>query len=421
MNKSVGFLVDGKPDGCFGCEACVQACPKGALSMSEDKEGFRYPVLDEKKCIDCGLCHKVCPVEHLPEKNPIAERVFGGYIKDENIRKQSTSGGAFSAIADAWSNGKYVIFGAVADGLAVHHSYIFDKALLQSFRKSKYSQSLMGDSYAKVKEFLKAGYNVLFSGTPCQIAGLRNYLDVSRAECKNLLTVEVVCEGVPSPLYIRKLDDAMERKYGSRISALDYRYKAPRRWDFEMMGIHLKKSMKWDFQVMSFFWGGGMSVTKDRWFNPFWSVWLNHLMSRPSCYRCPFATSGRVADITLGDLWGVHLYCPELYGDNGGSSLVFANTDKGRSALRLAEPLLFGHDLAFDDALRYQGPMRKSIPMNPKRGECMADLENPDITYGQFNKKWAKRPTLGLLFRKYIWGNHQKVNWWKLRNKLYGR
>lgn len=420
MNEA-GFLVDGNPDGCLGCEACVQVCPKSALEMDTDKEGFRYPILDVTKCIDCGLCHKVCPVEKLPVKNNRAERVFGGYIKDETIRNQSTSGGAFSAIVDSWCKEKYVIFGAVADGLSVHHSYILDKALLSSFRRSKYTQSIIGDSYCDARRFLKDGYNVLFSGTPCQIAGLIKYLKETRTDCSRLLTVEVVCEGVPSPLYVQKLDDKMKQRYGSRISSMDYRYKSPRRWDYEIMGIHLKSSAKWDFQSMSFFLGGGIFLKKDRWFNPFWSVWLDHLISRPSCYECPFTTAERVADITLGDLWGVHIYCPDLYGDNGGASVIFANSDKGRIALQLCQSLMFGHDLKIEEALRFQGPMRKSIPMNPKRTECMQDLENPDITYDQFNKKWAKRPSLGLLFRKYVWGNHQKVNWGKFKNKILGK
>lgn len=255
MNEA-GFLVDDNLAGCLGCEACVQICPKSALEMDTDKEGFRYPILDPTKCIECGLCHKVCPVEKLPIKNNRAERVFGGYIKDETIRNQSTSGGAFSAIVDGWCKEKYVIFGAVADGLSVHHSYILDKALLSSFRRSKYTQSIIGDSYCEARRFLKDGYNVLFSGTPCQIAGLTKYLNEKRTDCSNLLTVEVVCEGVPSPLYVQKLDDKMEQRYGSRISAMDYRYKSPRRWDYEIMGIHLKNSAKWDFQPMSFFWGG---------------------------------------------------------------------------------------------------------------------------------------------------------------------
>lgn len=154
----------------------------------------------------------------------------------------------------------------------------------------------------------------------------------------------------------------------------------------------------------------------DRWFNPFWSVWLKHLMSRPSCYKCPYAKQERTADITLGDLWGVHLYCPELYGENGGASLVIANNKKGEEVVKQAQKSMYGHELKFDEALKYQGPIRGHISMNPKRNECMKDLES-EMTYEEVNKKWASKPTLKLLFQKYIWGNRQKVFVWNITHR----
>ena len=154
-------------------------------------------------------------------------------------------------------------------------------------------------------------------------------------------------------------------------------------------------------------------IIKDRWFNPFWSVWLQHLMSRPSCYKCPFTTSERVADITLGDLWGVHLYCPELYGKNGGSSLVVCNTEKGKEVFKKARSQMYGHELRFEDALKYQGPMRKPIAENDKRDLFMTDLKS-DMDFKNLNKKWAEPPTIKLLFQKYIWGNRQKVFVWNM-------
>ncbi|MCM1310667.1 MAG: Coenzyme F420 hydrogenase/dehydrogenase, beta subunit C-terminal domain [Bacteroides sp.] len=404
MNDSRGYLVDGQKSGCTGCEACVQICPKAALQMSEDAEGFRYPQLDESLCINCGLCHKVCPEEKLSEKNPEATAVFGGYNLDSQVKAQSTSGGAFSAIVEAWCEENYAIFGATDYELNVLHTYITEKSEINIFRKSKYSQSLMGNAYVDARALLRRNVNVLFSGTPCQIAGLYKYLATSRTDTSRLLTVEVVCEGVPSPLYIRKFNLHMERRYGSQIAELNYRYKTPGKWDFQVQRVKLEN---------------GRAFLTDRWFNPFWSIWLNHLMSRPSCYRCPFTTPQRVADITLGDLWGVHLYCPELYGKNGGASLIFANSARGLEALKKAEPLMFGHRLDFNAALRYQGPMKRPIAENPLRAECMADLESESMTYSQINRKWAKRPSLKLLYKKYIWGNRQKVAWWNLKNKIF--
>lgn len=239
------FLDSGEKSECFGCEACAQICGKQAISMEEDSEGFRYPIIDSALCVECGLCRKVCPFENMPNKHEEDKYVFGGYHKSEDIRFESTSGGAFSAIVDAFCDENYVIFGAQSKGLLVFHSYITDKCELQKFRKSKYSQSIMGNSYKKTKAFLLEGKKVLFSGTPCQIAGLYSFL--GNIDTEKLLTVEVVCEGVPSPLYVRKLDKYMKDKYGEQISTIDYRY----------TGKSLLSHGKWDFQDMRLKIGGG--------------------------------------------------------------------------------------------------------------------------------------------------------------------
>ncbi len=396
-----GFLTTQDKTSCFGCEACVQVCTKGAITMQEDAEGFRYPVVDYSLCVDCGCCHKVCPYENQPIRFGDNKYTFGGYIKDAFVRDQSTSGGAFSAIVNTWSEENCVVIGAEAAGLEVKHSYAESKTEYAKFRKSKYVQSHIGSVYKDCKRFLEAGKKLLFSGTPCQIAGLRSYL--KNTEQKNLLTVEVICNGVPSPLYVRKYEAECKRKYGSHIKRLDYRYKDDNRWDFAVMETELADRKK--------------PIKTDRWFNPFWTIWLNNLMSRPSCYQCPFTAVERSADITLGDLWGVHLYCPELYGKNGGSSLVVCNTDKGGKAFLKAQNLMYGHELKFEDALKYQRPMREHIDRNLNRDEFMSDLRSK-MTYSELNKKWAKKPTLKLLFQKYIWGNSQKIALWNLRQKF---
>lgn len=392
---------------CCGCEACVQVCNHRAIRMEEDHEGFRYPVVDPSVCVECGLCEKVCQYNDMPSKHQEKKYVFGGYIKDSDVRFESTSGGAFSAIVEAFCDENYVVFGAKADGVNVYHAFVEDKKDISVFRKSKYSQSVIGDSYVQVKAFLREGKKVLFSGTPCQVAGLRCYLGSTPQD--QLLTIEVICEGVPSPLYVRKWDDHLYKTHGCRMASIDYRYtgKAPfqkGKWDFEQVRITPGDASK---PVM----------VRDRWFNPFWSIWLGHLMSRPSCYQCQFTSADRTADISLGDLWGVHLYCPELYGRNGGSSLVVCNTEKGKSVFARAQALMFGHELSFEDALKYQSPMRKSIAENPDRDRFMHDLQGT-LSFNEINRKWAKAPALKLLWQKYVWGNRQKIFVWELKNKL---
>ena len=391
---------------CFGCEACVQACPKQALSMHEDEEGFRYPQLSEELCIHCDLCHRVCPANNMPECSQEPKYAYGGYHKSNKVRRFSTSGGAFTAIAQEFCDENYVVYGAAADGLNVFHYGIKDIHKLPVICKSKYSQSRIGNTFSKVRDDLKEGKKVLFAGTPCQVAGLKAFLQ--KTDTANLLLVEVICEGVPSPLYIRKLDDHVERKYGARIRKLDYRSKG-----FKLTPA----SFKWDFERMCLELDNGKILDKDRWFNPYWSIWLKHLMSRPSCYECPFTTTERQADITLGDLWGVHLYCPELYGKNGGASLIVCNTEKGRALWKEAAKRFVGHELDFETALKYQGPMRKHIDGNPDRDACMQDLMDPDMEYKDICKKWADPPTKKLLYQKYVWGNRQKVFVWNVKNK----
>lgn len=405
----MNYLSTLKKSECFGCEACKQICPKNAITMHEDNEGFRYPVVNNEQCINCGLCHKSCPAENMPEASKDEKYTFGGYHKSLKVRKFSTSGGAFTAIAQAWAernDRNYLIFGAASKGLSVFHYGIDDIKKLPLICKSKYSQSKIGNAYVQVKKALKEGKKVLFSGTPCQIAGLKVFL--SNDNISNLLLVEVICEGVPSPLYIRKLDAHIYKKYGSQIKKLDYRSKGQK---------NTAESFKWDFERMSLVLENGTILEKDRWFNPYWSIWLQHLMSRPSCYECPFTTTERQADITLGDLWGVHLYCPELYGNNGGASLIVCNTEKGRTLWKESENRFIGHELDFEMALKYQGPMRKHIDSNPKREECMNDLANEGMSYSEICGKWSKKPDAKLLFQKYVWGNRQKVYVWSLKNK----
>ena len=401
-----GYLTTHIKEECFGCEACLQACHMCAIKMVEDDEGFRYPQVDSEKCVNCGSCNDACPYENLPEKNQGEHYVFGGYIKNLDVRDKSTSGGVFSALVDAWCDENYVIFGAEARGLEIYHSYIEDKKDIDRFRKSKYSQSHVGDSYLKACEFLKEGKKVLFSGTPCQIAALKNVIG-KNTPIDKLLTIEVVCEGFPSPLLLRKYEQHLIGKKGIKFEAIDYRFKDGARWDYEVMSIEytsLNDSKKGVFK-------------QDRWFNPFWIFWAARLMSRPSCVPCPFRTTDREADITLGDLWGAHLYCPELYGNNRGCSLAVCNSEKGIAVFKKAEPYLYGHELKYEEALKYQRPMRVVVPANSRRDEFMDDLKTMD--YQGLCDKWNPKEPLKVLWKKYVLGkNSQVVAWWKIKNLL---
>jgi len=381
-----GYLLTYKKNECYGCEACVLVCQKHAISIKEDNEGFRYPKIDKNKCINCNLCHNICPVENPAIKNNQLQSCYGGYIKDKKILEESTSGGLFSAIVSSFCDTNYVIFGAESNGLDVFHSYTFDKSDIYKYRKSKYSQSIIGDSYKKVREFLNKGMKVLFSGTPCQIAALYKFL--SKTNINKLLTVEIICEGTPSPLYIKKYEDYLFNKYKSKIKTIDYRHKS--------------NGYNWDFQIMKIVLENNKEIKKDRWFNPYWKLWLEHLMSRPSCYDCTFATKERCADITLGDLWGVHIYCPELYNFNKGASLLIANNHKGASLVDKIKSICVLKSLDLNEAIKYQSPLRKTISSNKNRKEFISDLVDPNMNYISINKKWYKSNNVIMFIKKYI-------------------
>lgn len=328
---------------CCGCAACVQACPKQCISFDEDEQGFRYPLVDESVCIDCGLCEKVCPVIHQAvAKKPL--NVYAAQNPNEEIRLKSSSGGIFTMLAESVIEEGGVVFGAQFDkNWEVEHTYTESKEGLAAFRGSKYLQSRTGETYKQARDFLKAGRKVLYSGTSCQIAGLKKFL---RKEYENLITVDVVCHGAPSPLVWRTyLDEFKKCPKGIAgknsvcssindmpvITGISFRDKSTgwKKYGFVLMG---KSAFKADKNTVL------SSVnteekhdvliheTLDK--NLFMQVFLKNLCLRPSCSTCP-AKSGKCgSDITLADYWGIDNFYPE-WDDNKGTSLILINTTLG--------------------------------------------------------------------------------------------
>jgi coenzyme F420-reducing hydrogenase beta subunit len=393
-----GFLISQNKSECYGCGACQNVCPRSCISMVFDSEGFRYPSIDKTKCISCSLCQKVCPASNLPLRNP-PQSAYGGYCKSKKTCEESTSGGFFPLLAKRCIQEKGAVFGAAEiNPLSIKHVMIDSEDELPKIQKSKYLQSDVGECYKETKTLLTAGKKVIFSGTPCQIAGLLNYLHITGAPTNTLLTAEVVCEGLPTYLFTKKQIEYFQSKKKSQVSYLDWRYKNKNRWDF---------------QTMLFCFSNGKKMTIDRWVNPFWSIWLSHVMSRPSCYDCPFAAKERVADISMGDLWGVHKYCPDLYNKDRGASVVFINTEKGKNALENVLPNFNGRPLNIDDAIRYQGPLRNHIIQNPLRNDFFQDIST--FSYPQLVRKYGKKNKVSFLIWKYCFGNRWVVFWSRWR------
>lgn len=301
---------------CCGCSACAQRCPKQCISMRSDEEGFLYPKADGSVCIDCGLCEKVCPViNRNDEREPLA--VYAAKNADENVRMQSSSGGFFTLLAEQTIGHGGVVFGAGWDAdWNVRHDCVERKEDIDILRSSKYLQSIIGDSYVKTENFLKQGRKVMFTGTPCQIAGLKHFL---RKDYENLLAVEVICHSVPSPgVWQQYLSEKLQNigLCKSDIQQISFRDKST---GWKTYSFVVKDKNGNEYRELS---------SK----NAFMRGFLADLYTRPSCQACPAKHLKSGSDITLGDWWGIGALMPEL-DDDKGVSAVIVSTERGKKAL----------------------------------------------------------------------------------------
>lgn len=310
---------------CCGCEACRSVCPRNCISMKADKEGFVYPHVDLSQCIDCKLCEKICPVLH-PVSSITVPSVYAGINNDTNIRLQSSSGGIFTLIAEQVLQKNGVVFGSCFDEQwNVVHRYVETREGLSRFRGSKYVQSHIGDSFLQVKRFLEAGREVLFSGTPCQVAGLKNFL---RKPYQNLLTVDVVCHGVPGPKVWQKyLHESVCKAYhirrGSSFSLAD-----------KIMKINFRSKEKgWKTYHVRIEYQNGKDDSMPAAKNIYIQAFLSDLSLRPSCYACSAKLHHVQSDITLADFWGIERLHPEI-DDDKGCGLILAHNDYTLSLLK---------------------------------------------------------------------------------------
>lgn len=298
--------------------------------MKEDYEGFLYPVVDTVTCIECGLCEKVCPVINQSEsRKPL--NVYAAKNKDEEIRIKSSSGGIFTSLAEAVINEGGVVFGAKFDkNWNVVHDWTSTIEGIAEFRGSKYVQSTIGDTYKEAREFLKQGRKVLFSGTPCQIAGLKFFL---RKEYDNLLTVDFICHGVPSPgVWRRYLNETVARmcdkntvssdpifKEDTSVTCVSFRNKhyGWKKFSFALTLSATNRSGE----------KNSVSLLNTKYKNPFLIGFLRNLYLRPSCHHCPSKGFNSFSDITIADFWGINDYMPKQ-NDHKGYSLVFIHNAK---------------------------------------------------------------------------------------------
>lgn len=350
---------------CSGCSACSTICPKKCIHMKQDEEGFLYPEIDKEQCIKCGLCSKICPVLNTTSrKEEFEDKAYAIYHRNEEIRKDSTSGGFFTALAENIIDENGVVFGAGFDeNFEVRHTFVNKKEELEQFRGSKYVQSKIGDCYQKAIEFLEEGRKVLFTGTPCQIYGLYAVL---KKNYENLYCMDVICKGVPSPAVWRKYIQYQQKRKKSTIRKVRFR----------------EKTYGFSSTTMSIYYHNKKEYHKGHESDEMLNLFVKELISRPSCHACQFKIKERISDFTIGDCWKVETMLPEMKDDKG-VTLLITHSKKAEEMLKTLKPIIC-KEINLDKALELNGGNKESmytasaIP-NEKRNSFYRDFQTKEF------------------------------------------
>ena len=356
-----------KKNRCTGCSACFNACKFNCIEMIENEEGFLYPKVDLGKCKECKMCIKSCPL--LKEKNILNnQEIIAAYSKDDENRKNSSSGGCFGEFAKMILNQKGIVFGVGYDeNFNVVHKCVTNIEELQELKGSKYVQSKISDSYKTVQKYLIENKKVLFSGTPCQIAGLKSFLGKNY---ENLYTIDIVCHGVPS----QKLFNKYLETYEKAIKNLKFR----------------DKTNGWNqFGIKVMFEDGEEKVVVARKDN-YMRLFLTNMCLRKSCYNCEFRESQ--SDITIGDFWGIDKINNEI-NDDKGISVLLINTLKGKQIFeQVKEDIIFYEGFNKDEIVKYNSCIKKSVKEPAKRKTFFKDLE--EVPFEKLVKKNVKKQNI---------------------------
>lgn len=362
------FIYSNKPvETCYGCQACIQACNHQAINMVPNEEGFIYPQIDKNKCVDCGLCEKVCPTQEENEailRHKTPKEVYALWNKSLEERLESTSGGAFYLLASQIISERGVVYGVgYNEELEACHKRVNNIKSLNLLRGSKYMQSDINATYKQTKEDLKIGKTVLFSGTPCQIAGLRLFL---RKDYRQLITIDLVCHGTPSPMIFKEHIKYLENKFGDKI--IDFKFRSKRETGWRSYTKYIFNRIKPVYLFLG----------KDYYCHAFHHGYLN----RESCYSCQFSKSDRVGDITLSDFWGGENYSKELKRQRKyGFNLVMCNTEAGQQLVDNIADQVERRIFPVENAIRGDIRLRNSEPRPEFRSEAYKICQKKGYTY----------------------------------------
>lgn len=371
-----------EPSQCCGCSACVNICSKHAIEMKPNALGFLYPFVDESKCVKCGLCEKVCSFNDNYDKSENLEKSVAYGVRHKNMSELETSrsGAAFIAVSDAILEQGGVVYGAgYTDHFRVVHKRAETKENRDEFKGSKYVQSELGSIFTDVKNDLQNGRFVLFSGTACQVAGLKSYLKLTaKKHLDNLFTIDIVCHGVPSPYIWRDYINYLEQKHNKVITRVNFRDKI---------------KYGWKAHVESYSFGNEVSYEDDYTY-----LFSQHIMLRTSCGICHFTNLNRPGDITIGDFWGWEKVDSSFNEDNKGVSLVLCNSDKGKNLFDKIKASVIYKKAELEKCVQLN--LQKPTPLNRKTNDFEKDYSKHG--FGYVLKKYGKNGWRNRIRRLYL-------------------
>lgn len=348
---------------CTGCRACEQICPRRCISMRPDPDGFYYPHIDTGQCVKCGLCEQYCPIHFFIGKNEKKPSVYAAWLKDSEKLASSSSGGAFTALAEYVLSRGGCVFGCVFDkNMRAVQMKTESEAGLARMRGSKYVQSDTGDTFLQAKRELEKGVLVLYVGTPCQIAGLKAFL---HRDAPNLITVDLICHGVPSPGLFGKYVRWQEQKTHSQILSYRFRDKSENGWSLsgEITGRRKNRIVR-------------KRIVPP--LDPYYWLFLKGDVYRESCYTCAYANSRREGDFTIGDFWGIERIRPELPA-HGGISLLMVNSAQAKAVFPEIFQSLSFVETTFEQASAENSQLMHPVLHSTKRGALLAAARGNDF------------------------------------------
>lgn len=349
---------------CCGCKACGDVCPKSCISFSEDEEGFIYPCIDEEQCISCKKCQRICP-ELNQKYNCKRDIALAAYALNQEARNVGSSGGVFGLLAqEIIIKGGKVWGAAFDDELQLHHQCANDIQGLTALYRSKYIQSNTEGIYIQIKKDISEGILTLFSGTPCQCNAVRNII----GESDELVTVEVICHGVPSQSLFNRLIVNLEKKTHCKIVSFAFRSKSPK-------ALHPQS-----YTYVCNDEKGRKTINGLHYQFPYYFGFQKYITLRPSCYNCKWAKLERTSDITLGDFWGVEKYDSSLNAKDG-VSMVIVNTDVGKSLIEsiTKKKLIFIESLPIKAAIENNGCLSAPTQLKPEREAFFKALKEESL------------------------------------------